>query len=89
MYKVSATWAAHEGSVLLWILVLAGWTLAVATFSRQLPDEFRALVLGVLGWLSRGIPGLYAVDVESIRSTVSCRYQTGVTSIPCSRIQPW
>ena len=54
MYKVSATWAAHEGSVLLWILVLAGWTLAVATFSRQLPDEFRALVLGVLGWLSVG-----------------------------------
>ena len=54
MYKVSATWSAHEGSVLLWILVLAGWTLAVATFSRQLPDEFRALVLGVLGWLSVG-----------------------------------
>ncbi len=54
MYKVSATWSAHEGSVLLWILVLAGWTLAVATFSRQLPEEFRALVLGVLGWLSVG-----------------------------------
>ncbi len=54
MYKVSATWSAHEGSVLLWILVLAGWTLAVATFSRQLSDEFRALVLGVLGWLSVG-----------------------------------
>ncbi len=54
MYKVSATWAAHEGSLLLWVLVLAGWTLAVAHFSRQLDDGFRALVLGVLGWLSIG-----------------------------------
>ncbi len=54
MYKVSATWAAHEGSLLLWVLVLAGWTLAVAVFSRQLDDGFRALVLGVLGWLSIG-----------------------------------
>ncbi|HEX5788528.1 MAG TPA: heme lyase CcmF/NrfE family subunit [Woeseiaceae bacterium] len=54
MYKVSATWGAHEGSLLLWILVLAGWTLAVAIFSRQVEDAFRALVLGVLGWLSIG-----------------------------------
>jgi cytochrome c-type biogenesis protein CcmF len=53
-YKVSATWSAHEGSLLLWILVLSGWTLAVASFSRQLSDEFRALVLGVLGWLAVG-----------------------------------
>jgi cytochrome c-type biogenesis protein CcmF len=54
MYKISATWAAHEGSVLLWILILSGWTLAVAHFSRQLTDDFRALVLGVLGFLSVG-----------------------------------
>jgi cytochrome c-type biogenesis protein CcmF len=53
-YKISATWSAHEGSLLLWILVLSGWTLAVASFSRQLSDEFRALVLGVLGWLAVG-----------------------------------
>ena len=36
-YKVAATWGAHEGSFLLWILIMAGWTAAVATFSRHLP----------------------------------------------------
>ena len=36
-YKFSAVWGGHEGSLLLWILMLAGWTLAVAIFSRRLP----------------------------------------------------
>jgi len=54
MYKVSATWAAHEGSLLLWIAILAAWTLAVAMGSRGLPEQFSARVLGVLGLLSTG-----------------------------------
>ncbi|MGE4359163.1 MAG: cytochrome c biogenesis protein CcsA, partial [Lysobacteraceae bacterium] len=54
MYRISAVWGAHEGSLLLWILILAGWTLAVAVFSRNLPDEVVARVLGVLGWVSVG-----------------------------------
>jgi len=41
-YRVSAVWGAHEGSLLLWSLVLGLWTLAVAMFSRSLPDAFAA-----------------------------------------------
>ncbi len=53
-YRFSAVWGAHEGSLLLWALVLAGWTAAVALFSKRLPDDFRARVLAVLGWISAG-----------------------------------
>jgi len=53
-YRISAVWGAHEGSLLLWMLILSGWTLAVARFSRSLPFEFRARVLAVLGWISFG-----------------------------------
>ena len=53
-YRVAAVWGAHEGSLLLWILVLATWSLAVAAFSRSLPDTFSARVLGVLGVISAG-----------------------------------
>jgi len=54
LYKVSAVWGAHEGSLLMWILLLAGWTIAVATFSKSLPQAFSARVIGVLGLLSVG-----------------------------------
>jgi len=54
VYKVSAVWGAHEGSLLMWILILAGWTLAVARFSSGLPAAFSARVIGVLGLLSIG-----------------------------------
>ncbi len=54
IYKVSAVWGAHEGSLLMWVLILAGWTLAVARFSSGVPDAFAARVIGVLGFLSIG-----------------------------------
>jgi cytochrome c-type biogenesis protein CcmF len=54
VYKISAVWGAHEGSLLMWILLLAGWTLAVARFSSELPEAFSARVIGVLGLLSIG-----------------------------------
>jgi cytochrome c-type biogenesis protein CcmF len=54
MYKVSAVWGGHEGSVLLWILILVCWTVAVGRYSRSLPDRFIARVIGVLGLLSTG-----------------------------------
>ncbi len=54
MYRFTAVWSAHEGSLLLWALVLAGWTLAVALFSQTLPTAFRARVLAVMGWISAG-----------------------------------
>ncbi len=53
-YRFSAVWGSHEGSLLLWEMILALWTLAVALFSKSLPEAFRARVLGVLGLVSVG-----------------------------------
>lgn len=53
-YKISAVWGAHEGSLLLWAFTLAGWTFAVALFSRQLPEEMLARVLSIMGMISVG-----------------------------------
>ncbi|NWG30323.1 MAG: heme lyase CcmF/NrfE family subunit [Rhodocyclaceae bacterium] len=55
MYRLSAVWGGHEGSLLLWVLMLAGWSLAVAVFSRQLPEAMVARVLGVLGLVLAGL----------------------------------
>ena len=53
-YKISAVWAAHEGSLLLWALIMAGWTSAVAVYSRALPLVFSARILSILGAISVG-----------------------------------
>ncbi len=54
MYRISAVWGGHEGSLLLWQLMLCGWMMAVSIFSRQLPDVMVARVLGVLGLIAVG-----------------------------------
>jgi cytochrome c-type biogenesis protein CcmF len=53
-YRFSAVWGSHEGSLLLWEFILCLWTFLVAVFSARLPDDFRARVLAVLGWVSCG-----------------------------------
>ena len=53
-YRFTAIWGAHEGSLLLWALALSSWGIAVAFFSRNLPETFAARVLGVLGFVSVG-----------------------------------
>jgi len=53
-YKLAATWGSHEGSMLLWVFMLAGWTLAVSLLSRRLPLDMVARVLGVMGFVSVG-----------------------------------
>ena len=54
VYKFTAVWGNHEGSILLWALILAGWTFAVTMFSKQLDDRTLARVLGVMGLISCG-----------------------------------
>jgi len=54
IYRFTATWGSHEGSILLWTLVLAFWTVAVTVFSRHLPDDMAARVIGVMGLVSTG-----------------------------------
>ena len=53
-YRISAVWGAHEGSLLLWSLILSTWTLAVAVFSRSLPMAMSSRVIGVMGLVSIG-----------------------------------
>ena len=53
-YRFAAVWGGHEGSILLWTLTLSVWTLLVTLFSRHLPQEMAARVLGVMGLISVG-----------------------------------
>ena len=53
-YRLAATWGSHEGSLLLWTLMLGLWTVAVTLFSRHLPDDMVARVLSVMGIISVG-----------------------------------
>jgi cytochrome c-type biogenesis protein CcmF len=53
-YRFAAVWGGHEGSMLLWTLMLTMWALAVTIFSKRLPDDLVARVLGVMGFISVG-----------------------------------
>jgi hypothetical protein len=83
-YKFSAVWGAH-GSLLLWALILGGWTFAVSVFSRQLPQVMLARVLAVMGMISTGF--LLFLILTSNPFSASCRRcrRTVVTSTRCCR----
>src|SRR5215475_3305080 len=53
-YRLAATWGSHEGSLLLWTLMLSLWTVAVSLFSKHLPNEMVGRVLSVMGVISVG-----------------------------------
>ncbi|EUB95234.1 cytochrome c-type biogenesis protein CcmF [Rhizobium sp. CF080] len=52
IYKYSGVWGNHEGSMLLWLLILVFFSALVAVFGRNLPDTLRANVLAVQAWIS-------------------------------------
>jgi len=54
MYRISGVWGSHEGSLLLWTLILSIWTVAVAVYSRNLPEILMARVLSVMAMISIG-----------------------------------
>ncbi|HEX5327272.1 MAG TPA: heme lyase CcmF/NrfE family subunit, partial [Acetobacteraceae bacterium] len=64
IYKITGSWGNHEGSILLWCLILACCGAAVAAFGRNLPSALRARVIGVLGIVSAGFL-LYALTVSN------------------------
>jgi cytochrome c-type biogenesis protein CcmF len=57
-YRFAATWGSHEGSLLLWTLMLAFWTACVTWFTRRLPEEC-------------GLPVVHAPDFEPVPSSVA------------------
>jgi len=54
MYRISGVWGSHEGSLLLWTLILSIWTIAVAVYSKNLPEILMARVLAVMAMISTG-----------------------------------
>ena len=54
IFRISAVWGAHEGSLLLWALILVLWTNAILLFSKDLPREVVARVVAILGLISIG-----------------------------------
>ena len=54
LFKITGTWGNHEGSMILWVLVLAGCSAAVAAFGRELPSALQSRVLAVMGMISLG-----------------------------------
>jgi cytochrome c-type biogenesis protein CcmF len=54
IYRLAAVWGGHEGSMLLWVTILAVWTIAVTMFAKNLPDSFRIRLIAVMGLVSVG-----------------------------------
>ena len=68
-YKISAVWSAHEGSLLMWLLILAAWTIAVARYSKELRQKFAARGIGAADTPAnegRAIPLCSGRQIESI-----------------------
>jgi cytochrome c-type biogenesis protein CcmF len=63
-FKLSAVWGGHEGSLLLWAFILSGWTVAVSVFSKSLPLDMLARVLGVMGIIAVGFM-LFLLETSS------------------------
>ena len=54
IYRIAAVWGGHEGSLLLWLVMLCSWMMAISLFSRQLPDVMVSRVLGVMALIAAG-----------------------------------
>ncbi len=57
LYKITAVWGNHEGSILLWVLILVGFSAAVAAFGGDLPTQLRTLVLAMQGVIAAAFAG--------------------------------
>jgi cytochrome c-type biogenesis protein CcmF len=55
IYRITASWGSHEGSMMMWVFMLGLWACAVSIYSKHLPEEMVARVLGVMGWVGVGL----------------------------------
>lgn len=84
IYRITAVWGGHEGSLLLWALIIAAWNAAVAHWSQSLPPKVTARVLGVMGAVSLGF--IAFMVFTTTRSTACCRRRwRDATSTRCCR----
>ncbi len=67
-YRIAATWGSHEGSLLLWMLMLTGWATAVTLRSRNLPTIVVARVLAVMGLVAVGFLLFLLMTFQPVRA---------------------
>jgi len=65
-YRLAAVWGGHEGSILLWLQILSGWTWAVAIYSHHLEPGMLARILGIMGLISIGFLLLSLVCIYAL-----------------------
>jgi cytochrome c-type biogenesis protein CcmF len=86
-YKISAVWGGHEGSLLLWVLVLSWWSAAVALFSQNLPREMIARVLAIMGMVSVALIAFIVITSNPFNRIYYLIFRwMGQTSIPYYKI---
>jgi hypothetical protein len=84
IYRFSAVWGAHEGSLLLWVLILSLWTAAVARSRAACPDDVRARVLAVIGWVGFGFLAFLLFTSNPFARLLPAALE-GATSTRCCR----
>ena len=77
IYKIAGVWGNHEGSMVLWVLILALFGAAVAAFGANLPRELKANVLAVQGSIARGVPPLHRHHLQPVPARSIPRRSTG------------
>ena len=87
-YRVTGVWGGHEGSILLWLLMLTFWTFAVAIFSDHLPAKVQARILAVMGLLACGFL-LFLLATSNPFDRLSPAPPTAASSTRCSRTRGW
>ncbi len=85
IYKITGVWGNHEGSMLLWVLILALFGGLVAAFGNNLPLRLRALVLSVQAWIASAFY-LFILTPRTRSCGLPIRRSRAATSIPCCRI---
>ena len=81
IYKITGVWGNHEGSMLLWVLILALFGALVALFGSNLPARLKANVLAVQSWIAVAFYPLHPADVESVPAAAPRRRSRAATSI--------
>ncbi len=87
-YRVAGVWGGHEGSFLLWCLILCVWMVAVSLFSAHLPEDMAARVLGVMGVLSAGFLAFMLFASNPFERLFPAPPTAGI-STRCCRTRAW
>jgi hypothetical protein len=89
LFKITGVWGNHEGSMLLWVLILVFFGALVGVFGGNLPDDLRATTLAVQGWISAGFLLFHAGNVQPVQPVMKIRQSKAMTSTRSCRTSVW